>query len=41
MYNTPLPNATDLPSARKLLRSTLIALAVAIVLLITDVLPDE
>ncbi|GAB1406293.1 MAG: transmembrane anchor protein [Stenotrophomonas sp.] len=41
MYNTPLPNATDLPSARKLLRSTLIALAVAIVLLITVVLPAE
>ncbi|QNU15210.1 transmembrane anchor protein [Thermomonas sp. XSG] len=41
MYNTPLPNAADLPSKRKLLRSTLIALAVAIALLITVVLPAE
>ena len=36
---TPPPNV--LPSSRTLLRSTLIALAVAIALLVTTVLPAE
>lgn len=41
MYNNAIPDAAELPSARKLLRSTLIALAVAGVLLVTVVLPAE
>lgn len=41
MYNNTLPHASDLPSARKLLRSTLIALVVAAALLVTVVLPAE
>lgn len=40
MYNAN-PNPTELPSARRLLRSTLIALAVAATLLVTVVLPAE
>ena len=41
MYNNTIPDAAELPSARKLLRSTLIALAVAGALLVTVVLPAE
>lgn len=40
MYNIA-PNPTELPSARKLMRSTFIALAIAIALLVTAVLPAE
>ena len=42
--NAPLPTATqstDLPSARALFRSTVIALAVAVTLLLTVILPAE
>ena len=41
MYNNTIPDAAELPSARKLLRSTLIALAVAGALLVTVMLPAE
>ena len=41
MYNNTIPDAAELPSARKLLRSTFIALAVAGALLISVVLPAE
>lgn len=41
MYNNAKPSADELPSARRLLRSTLIALAVAAAILVTVVLPAE
>lgn len=41
MYNASKPSAEDLPSAMKLLKSTTIAFAVAVVLLIGAVLPAE
>ncbi len=41
MYNTELPNKADLPSSGQLLRSTIIAIVVAGVLLTTVVLPSE
>lgn len=41
MYNTDLPNRAELPSSKKLLLSTLIAIIVAAVLLVTIVLPAE
>lgn len=41
MYNTDLPNRAELPSSRQLLRSTVIAIVVASVLLVTVVLPSE
>ena len=41
MYNTDLPTRAELPSAQKLFRSTLSALVVAGVLLVTIVLPSE
>jgi len=41
MYNTDLPNRAELPSSRQLLRSTIIAVVVATVLLVTVVLPAE
>jgi hypothetical protein len=41
MYNADVPPRHELPSARALLRSTLIAAAVAAVLLVTVVLPAE
>lgn len=41
MYNTELPNRSELPSSKQLLISTLIALIVATVLLVTVVLPSE
>lgn len=41
MYNTDLPNRAELPSARQLTRSTLIAAAVAAVLLVGIVMPAE
>lgn len=41
MYNASTPPASELPSSRALLRSTLIAAAVAAVLLITVILPAE
>lgn len=41
MYNTEIPNTTELPTSKQLVRSTLIAATVAAVLLITTVLPAE
>jgi hypothetical protein len=41
MYNTDLPNRAELPSSKKLMLSTLIAIVVAAVLLVTIVLPSE
>ena len=41
MYNTDLPKREELPSSKQLLRSTLIAIGVASVLLITVILPAE
>ncbi len=41
MHNTDLPNQIELPSSKQLLRSTIIAIVVAAVILITVVLPSE
>ena len=41
MYNSDLPTRAELPSSKQLLRSTIIALIVATVLLFTVVLPAE
>ncbi|QKG67087.1 transmembrane anchor protein [Pseudomonas sp. B14-6] len=41
MFNTPLPTANELPSTRKLVRSTVIAILVAAGLLVTVVMPSE
>ena len=41
MYNTDLPTRAELPSTGKLLRSTLMAVVIAVALLISVVLPAE
>jgi hypothetical protein len=41
MYNTEAPPKSELPSSRALIKSTLIAAAVALVLLVTVILPAE
>lgn len=41
MYNTDIPSRAELPTTKTLLRSTFIALAVAVALLFTTVLPAE
>ena len=41
MYNTDTPPASELPSSRALFRSTLIAAGVALLLLVTVVMPAE
>lgn len=41
MYNSDLPTRAELPSSKQLLRSTVIALIVATILLLTVVLPAE
>ncbi len=41
MYNADLPSRAELPTTKQLVRSTLIALATAIVILVTAVLPAE
>ena len=41
MYNSDIPNREELPSAGRLLKSTLLALVAAIVILVTIVLPAE
>jgi hypothetical protein len=41
MFNTQLPTQSELPSSRQLLRSTVLALIAAIVLLVTVVMPAE
>ena len=41
MYNTDIPNREELPSTAKLIRSTIIAAIVALILLVTVVMPAE
>lgn len=41
MFNTKLPTPGELPTSRQLLRSTVIAVAVAAALLVTVVMPSE
>lgn len=41
MYNTDIPSRAELPTTKQLLRSTIIALIVALVILLTVVLPSE
>lgn len=41
MYNTDMPSRSELPSTAKLVRSTIIAAIVALVLLVTVVMPAE
>ena len=41
MYNTNMPSRAELPSSGQLLRSTILALIAAIVILVTIVLPSE
>ncbi len=41
MFNTPLPTVNELPSTRRLVRSTVIALVTAAGLLVTVVMPAE
>ena len=41
MFNTPHPTVNELPSTRKLVRSTVIAILVAAGLLVTVVMPSE
>lgn len=41
MYNTDMPTREELPSTAKLIRSTIIAAIVALVLLVTVVMPAE
>lgn len=41
MYNTDMPSRHELPSSAKLIRSTIIAAIVALVLLVTVVMPAE
>ena len=41
MYNARLPKDNELPSSKQLFTSTLMAIALAIVLLITTILPAE
>jgi hypothetical protein len=41
MYNTPLPTRAELPTSAQLLRSTIIALVSAAIILVAIVLPSE
>ncbi len=41
MYNTRIPEPNELPSPQQLRRSTIIALIVAALLLVTTVMPAE
>ena len=41
MYNTDIPNREELPSTAKLIQSTIVAAIVALVLLVTVVMPAE
>ncbi|MBU2072764.1 MAG: hypothetical protein KKA68_21225, partial [Gammaproteobacteria bacterium] len=41
MYNTDMPSRAELPSTAKLIRSTIISAIVALVLLVTVVMPAE
>lgn len=41
MYNANKPNLDELPSSPQLIRSTIVAALVAVVLLVTIILPAE
>lgn len=41
MYNSNMPTNNELPSTAKLIKSTVIAIVVALVLLVTVVMPSE
>ena len=41
MYNSDIPTRAELPSTRQLIKSTIIAIVAAIVILVTIVLPSE
>lgn len=41
MYNSNTPNNNELPSTAKLIKSTVVALVVALILLVTVVMPSE
>lgn len=41
MYNTDMPSREELPSTAKLIRSTILAVIVAVILLVTVVMPAE
>ena len=41
MYNTDMPSRSELPSSAQLIRSTIIAAIVALLLLVTVVMPSE
>ena len=41
MYNTDLPTRAELPSGKKLMQATILAVAIAAILLVTVVLPAE
>lgn len=41
MYNTDMPSRTELPSSAQLIRSTIIAAIIAMVMLVTVVMPAE
>ncbi|WP_245907178.1 transmembrane anchor protein [Photobacterium sanctipauli] len=41
MYNSDMPNRAELPTTKQLVRSTFIALGVAVALLVTVILPAE
>lgn len=41
MFNTKLPTVNELPTSRQLIRSTVLAIIAAIVLLVTVVMPSE
>ena len=41
MYNSDIPTHAELPSSAQLIKSTIIAIAAAIVILVTIVLPSE
>lgn len=41
MYNSDIPTRAELPSSRQLLKSTIIAIIAALVILVTIVLPSE
>lgn len=41
MFNSEMPSRAELPTTKQLLRSTIIALCVAIILLVTVILPAE
>lgn len=41
MYNNDIPTRAELPSSAQLIKSTILAIAAAIVILVTVILPAE